>query len=552
MGAVEKVIDAVNALQGGKATIDGTLQDIKRFILPNQANIQQKSSPGDTTDKTKRFDDTAPESVARLAGGLQGSLTPSTSQWNQLAFSDPILKQDKGARDWLDDSSERQHKAFGDSNFGSRINEAFLQIAGFGTTSVMTEERPKRFDGGFGGLQFDTYAISDYVFTEGADGRPNGLYRLLRLTAHQAKALFTNLPRFKGLGKSIEAALDKPKKLAEQFAVIHAMIPRDVFGGGGSLELPIASMYVAMKDKFMISEGGFHELPVATARWDRNIEDQGWGRGPGWVALPTIKSLNAAEKLVLQALAKDISPPLTVPNKSVAGGIRTTPNAIIYYDTRRAKGQKPEYLNSGTRWDVNQLEREEKRNIIRRIFFNHLLELPTDGPQMTLGESERRFQLLTRDMVGVFERIIFELLSPIVLRGFAIMLRADAFADMPGSIIEHINRTGGLNVDVIYTGPLARSLQREKVASIEQTYGMANLISEAKGGDPAPFDLLDDDAAMRVAHEQSGAPSIILRGKTQVEQIRSNRQQRQAQAIEAENLKTLAKAGKDAASAAAT
>lgn len=551
MSTVDKVLDTVAALQGSKSTIDNTLQDIKRYILPNQANIEQKSSPGDISDKNKRFDDTAPEAASRLANGLQGSLTPSTSQWNQLEFSSEQLQDDKPARDWLDNNSERQHKAFQDSNFGSRINEAYLQISAFGTTSVITEERGKRIDGSFDGLLFDTLAISDYVFTLGPDGRPDGLYRLMRLTARQALNLFEKMPRFAGLGPSMQAALDVPTKASERFAVVHAIVPREVFGGGGSLELPIASMYIAMKDKFMISEGGFHEMIAATARWDSNVEDHGWGRGQGWVVLPTIKSLNATEKLILKALAKDVGPPLIIPNKSVAGGIRTSPNALIYYDARKAAGQKPEYLNSGTRWDVNQLEREEKRNAVRRAFFNHLLELPTDGPQMTLGEAERRFQLLTRDMVGIFERIIYELLSPIVLRSFAIMLRANAFTPMPASVIDHVQRTGSLGVDVIYTGPLARSLQREKIASIEQTYSMANMISEAKGGDIAPFDMLDDDAAMLVAHEQSGAPSIILRDKDQVAQIRNNRATRQAQAIEAENLDKLAKAGKNAAQAAA-
>lgn len=550
---IETICDTVKTLQSDRSSIDTTLQDIKRFILPNQQNVQSRATPGDTSDdRTQRYDDTAPDAVMRAAGALQGALTPSTSQWNRLVFSDEALNDDKDARDWLDECGQRQHKAYNDSNFGNKINVALQQIIAGGTTCMLYEEKPKRPDGAFSGINFDVPSWQDYLFTEGPEGRSDAIYRHLRLTARQAKAMFENRPRFNGLGETITRAVDDAHKANVRFSVIHAIRPRSLYSNkGDALDMPIESCYVALNDKHLICEGGYHELPGSVWRWDINPEDNGWGRGPGWIALPTVKTLNITEKLVLKGLAKDISPPLIVPNKSVVGGIRTTPNGIIYFDGRKAGTHEPKYLNSGTRWDVNQLERENKRKVIQRIFFNHLLELPTDGTPMTLGEAERRYQLQTRDMVGVYERLIYEGLSPNVLWSFAVMFRANAFPPAPPAVVDMIRKTGGLSVDVQYTGPLARSLQREKVASIEQTYGVAAMISQAKGGDPSAFDVLDDDAAMKVIHEQSGAPSAILRSPEQVQQIRQERAQRQAQQVEAQNLKTLAGAGKDAATAAA-
>lgn len=553
MPDVGKTLETMSSLRRNKASIDTTLQEIKRFILPNQANITSQSSPGDRSDdRSHRFDDTAPEALVRAASGIQGGMTPSNSLWNRLEFEDEQLENDKPSRDWLDECSRRQHKRIKASGFGTAINEDNQQLLGFGTSCLMIEEGPKNLDGTFSGFRFNAWGIGEYLFTEGEDGHPNGAYRTLRLTAAQALEKFKELPRFAGLGPSIDKALEDPKKAGDTFEIVHAIYPRTEYNPrGGALALPYASCYIAVKDKHLIHEGGFHEMPAAIARWDRNSQDMGWGRGPGWTILPTVKSLNTAEKGVLKAFAKDLAPPLTVPNKSVAGGIRANPNAVIYYDARKAGGQKPEYLNSGTRWDANQLEREEKRNSVRRAFFNHLLELPGEGPEMTLGEAERRYQLLVRDQVGAFERMTSEKYSPIVLRTFGIMFRAGAFAPPPPLVVEHIRRTGGLGVSVVFTGPLARALQREEVAAIEQTYSAAAMISQAKGGDLAPFDLLDDDAALEIVHKQTGAASAILRSRDDAQKIREQRAARQAQQVEADRLEQLARAGQAASASAA-
>jgi len=533
----EQIVKVTSALEGEKANISNVFQDIKRYFLPNRGNITSMQSPGTQSDTQTRFDSTGMEANRLLMSSIQSAMVPATSEWFGLGFREEDIANDKSVIDWLEDCAQRMHKAYNASNFGIKYGEGFLDLGGFGTTAILQEELPRDRVGSFAGVRFDTFAAAEYVFTTSPLGQADGLYRRFSFTAQQIKDKFEDLPGFRGFGSSIDGALkatDKSKK-QEKFEIVHAIFPRQHFNQkfGGAINLPVASVYVAVKDKHILKDGGYHEFPAVIPRWELTAEDNGWGRSPAWIALPEVKTLNQWEKLELKAMVKEISPPLLVPNKSVVGGMRTTPNAINYYDARRTGGQKPEYLNAGVNWAIEDAKKRAKQEQVRRIFFVDQLQFSPDAPQMTATEVLERTVQARRAMGPNFFRLSFEMLDATVSRTFNIMLRAGAFLPPPAILQDRQRRGLDLTLDVTYVSPLARAQRQEDVSATLQAYQSGAQIAEAKQ-DPSVLDNFDDDAAIDVISKQLGVPAKIMRGKEEVAGIREarNQQARQQQELE--------------------
>ncbi len=146
---------------------------------------------------------------------------------------------------------------------------------------------------------------------------------------------------------------------------------------------------------------------------------------------------------------------------------------------------------------------------------------------MTATEVTVRYELMQRLLgptVGLIER---ELLDGVIFRCFNIMMREGGFLKPPAQL-----EGATMPLDIGYIGPLARAQKTQDIASIERTYQMAAGISQAKGGDPAVFDQLDDDEAVRHGAELVGLPAKILRDKEAVKGVREGRAQEQQQALE--------------------
>jgi len=383
-------------------------------------------------------------------------------------------------------------------------------------------------------LRFDKYPIREYNFVMLGDG-VGAFYRQFELTAADAREKFSVLPGFNDLGETIEKSLQAVDKaeIYKKHKFLHAIFPRDHFDREklGGKNMPIESRYIAVEDKHSISESGFEEFPIAVARWSVNDDDNGWGRGPGWTALPEIKTLNRIKELSLRGLSKDVAPPLIVPHKGLVGGLKLGPNAPNYYDPNRGK---PEYLTSGVRWDVTQFREEDLKREIQSAFLVDKLELP-ERADMTATEVTVRFDLLQRLLGPTFHRLTGEFLSPLMMRVFNIMLRAGAFKEVPQTILQRQQTNSLGELDIEYIGPLARSQRQEEVQAIQATYESASLIAQARQ-DMSVFDNLDDDEAIKIIGDQKGLPSKVMRDPNEVEEAREARAEQLQQQAELDQL----------------
>jgi len=520
-------------------------QDIADYIHPRRAQFTGTTTPG-AKRTSKLFDSTAINANEDLSSAMGGTLTSKANKWFTLRMRNEGLQEFDDTKKWLELCGLRMMAAFEQSNFYSEISEVFLDLPSFATACLLAEERPigsgDTFEiaptmdeeaglNTFEGFVFRSYPLSEFVISEGVEGEVDTVFRSFSLTPVVAEKRWGK----DALSEPVQKSLPEKTRYSP-FKVLHAVYPRSEPKGE---EKPWASVYIDHSASHIIAEGGYEEFPYMVPRWSKSSGEI-YGRGPGLTALPDIKTLNKAEELQLKAWARDVFPPIGVIDDGVVGTVRLTPGAQT--SVRSKDSIFP--ITTGARWDVSQIKGEEKRSSIRKIFFNDQLQFQ-NTQQMTATESDHRFDLMQRLLGPTAGRIESELLTPLIDRTFAIMLRAGAFPPTPESIV--MNSEGGdIQIDVEYEGPLARAQRLRDLTAFQRFQeGISGLVER----EPSLMDLIDGDEAVKTIADVVGVPKRILRDPREVARIRAERAQRAQEEAKKQDVERQAEAAGKAAPA---
>ncbi len=525
-----EIIHRHNGLDSERGTWKAHWQDIADHIIPRKATVNRSQSQGNKRTE-KQFDGTAADAVDELVATLFNNMTNPAQIWFGLR---PIgggaggsvggrggLNEDVQVRQWLDASVETMAAALGQSNFYQQILEALVDLVTMGTAGIFSEEQPLRLTApdqaaGFNGFNFRTLPIAEYVIDVDNQGLVDSVYRKFELTARQAVQRWGD-----DAGKSVNEAYMDEKKRHQPFEFIHCLTPRDDRNWAQShqdrraIAMPVASVYVAVRDKHIIGEGGYRELPVHVARWSLSSGEK-YGRSPSMKALPFVKVLNTIVRYGLEALPRALYPPMLVMEGTVVGGtLRLTPGAQTSFDG--ALDERPTELVTQARFDVAETKEEVYRNRIEQAYGVGQLRLQDDR-QMTAEEvierRHRRFQALS-PMTGRLER---ELLKPLVERCWMMLLAAGAFGEPPAALAD------ADSLDVTFEGPLARVQRRQRIDAGIETFRTLAPLGQSY---PEITDHFDADRYARDVAEALGSARYLI-GADDVRKTRARRAQAQA------------------------
>jgi len=546
----EYIVNWYNRLLAARAPWESLWQDLANYLTPNKSMILLKKTPGSKTTELI-FDGTGERSLRRASANMHGSLTSASLKWFALKMRDNDLNRYKTVRIYLEDTVNRMLNTFNQSNFGSECQELYLDLGGFGTGSLFTEEIMPTGSERFGGLRVTALPMGSYVIDEDPYGRVDVLMRSISKTARNLLEQFPDAP----FPDEIKRQAEEPKDTA--YEVIHAIYPRK--GGVSTLkavekELTYASCYILLKHKILLKESGFHEFPAPTPRWSK-VAGEIWGRGPGHLALPDVKTLNRLVELSLKAAAKAVDPPLLVEHDGLMGGvIRLNPSGLTYVKDSE-KSIRPMPL--GTKWDVVKMEVAQLQQSIRESFNVDNLTLK-DRPQMTAEEVRARIEQMQKDIGPTLGRIETEFLNPLIGRVFNMMFRAGALLSPPQEVLNAMAQNSG-DIDVEFTGQMAKNQRIGEVYAIRQTYDLATAIATARASLPGVDDSIDADKALTIAGTILGVPEEMIRDPKEVAAIREDRAKQEAEAAQAakdaqdsQTVRNLAQAEKPGTSAVAS
>lgn len=528
---VEESIKRRDRLVSARSTWASHWQEICNYFIPRKATITRKGMPGEKR-MTEIYDSTAFRALDILGAGLSNYLTSSVNKWFAFKTEDDNLMEIHEVKEWLQETERRTYNVLNGSNFGNEMHESYLDDASIGTSILYIDEDPKDI------VQFQNRHISECCIAEDSKGRVDTLFRSFPMTARQA------IQEWGGTNLGIKIVKEADKKPENEFDFIHVVLPRDEYDSRkrDRLNMPWASIYINAKEKRLISEGGYHEMPYIVSRWLKGAGEV-YGRSASMIALPDAKMLNEMSKTTLKAAQKAVLPTLILPDDGVVGTVRNVPGGIIYLRASAwAAGMKPETIKQGGDIRLGLEMEDQRRKSINQSMFVDLFLMLTERPEMTATEVIERVQERMSILGPVLTRAISEKLDPLMDRVFGILMRRRYYPPPPEIL-------RGQKIVVEYVSLLARVQKLYEVKAIRQTFADVGPYLEMF---PEMADNVNSDELFDVIADVHAFPQRARRDKRTIRDIRSARQKVSEQEVQKEDLAklvsgiaTLKKAGID-------
>lgn len=516
-------------------------QEVADFEIPNKGNISFRRASGQQqTDRM--FDSTAGHALQLLAASMQGALTSAAFRWFSLTIQGVELKENQEVAILLEQCSDDMFGAFNDSNFASETHELYLDTPAFGTGGIVVEERTPSLYVPGGALRFTSLPPGSFCIDEDAEGFVDTIYRTVVLSARAAVDQFGA----DNVGVQVTAAMKQNSN--QRFEFLHAVYPRkDVPNSSGARRLPatkkpFASCWVDITGRKLMRESGYDEQAILVPRWGKTSSEI-YGRGPGIVALPDIKTLNKAVELKLKAWAKVVDPPLMVRDEGVLGDVKMRSAGITY--VRDMDSIRPLTEAAGD-LRVADMEEEKLRKSIKQMFYSDQLQMQ-DGPQMTAYEVQVRYELMQRILGPTLGRLQVEWLNPLINRVFWIRFRASR-PDSPYRKLAAWCAENNRALVVEYEGPLAKAQRLAESTAMQRYFQIILPLTQV---DPSVTDNIDLDFVARAHADSVGTPAKMLREPSAVAKIRNARTEAKEAAAKAQQQAEAMKAAGGAGGAAA-
>lgn len=528
---VKNLVKQVNAAFGSTERRNAETQWnlISKFVLPGQFN--SFTSTGENNNKGGKVTEEVTDSTAiranqDLSAAIHSTLTSSATQWIKFQPKNIQSEGMEGEVDesveWLEDVEDRIHSALNDSNFNDAMPKGYQSGTSIGNGALLMEEAEKNFDGSFGGFEFTALHMGELAWSENSKGRVDTAYRRLKITARQAAERFGE----DKISEKVKQDLEEYPDREHQY--FHIICPRPtkkvklVNGIGKPTELPFASIYIDPQDDKIVEEGGYYEFPIMAIRWE-TAPGEVYARGPGHIAYPDIRTLNLTKELYLDAFAKAVKPPLTALERYMSSDINRTAGAITYVTDHDAIREMP----SQARFDVTLNGVEELKQSIQQCFFLDKIMLPpreTHG-EMTAYETHQRVEQMQRVLGPTIGRLDHDVLKPIAVRAFGMMLRAGALAPMPEAF-----RTGGIDVNIEFVNQLSRAQKAQDITAYQHWVQILGTLAQL--GKPEGLDYIDSDLSPPGIGRTLGVPESYIANNAKVKAIRDQRAQIQQQQLQ--------------------
>jgi len=494
--------DNLSRLQSKRQNWESHWQEVADYMLPRKSDVNRERSRGDKRN-VQIYDSTAVHSLELLASSLHGMLTSQANRWFQLRYKEALLNDSDEAKEWLEDAMDKMYIAFARSNFQTEIFENYHDLIAFGTSCLFIEEDQDDI------IRFSARHIKEIYITEDERGFVDTIYRKFKMTA---KAAFDRFGKDK-LSRDLLVKFQKTP--FDDVEMVHVVKPRNIFDPKklDKQNMPFQSIYMEYETGHIISIGGFREFPYVVPRYLK-ASNEIYGRSPGMNSLPDVKVLNKMVEVSMKAAQKQVDPPLLVPDDAMILPIRTAPGSLNYY--RSGSRDRIEPLNIGANNPLGLNMEDQRRRAISRTFHVDQL-LIQENRTMTATEVMQRNQEKMKILGPVIGRLQQELLQPLIIRVFNIMLRNKQFLPAPEALSNQ-------EVDIEYVSPVAIAQKGSQLESIMRGLELFGSISQI-----APVtDYIDENGLVKQIINILGLPAKMIKSDQQVEQLRAVRQEQQA------------------------
>lgn len=510
----EEMVARYQKNRATRTVVQGAWNDVNRYVsifAPDEFQIDTTENAAQW-DLSWLYDSTGVYAHQTLAASIHANLTSPSAEWFLFAFRENKANKLVNGQKWLEEVSEITYDAIQESNFNLQISEYYNALTAYGNGHLAEE------DMGDGKLKFLSIPVRNGFPEKDADDNNLIFYRQIKWTALQIISKFgKRCPKW--VREKSKSSVD------EKIELIYVVFPRNNKEADmlAPKERPWGYKYILTQDAHLLEEGGYYEMPIFSTRWLTKTDSQ-WGYSPAMIAMPDIKTLNTNIKLRLQGMAKEVSPPI---GTTARGAIKLdlNPNGVSQFRSKDDVFNLP----VGSNWGINDAEIARLTDSIRQAFHIDQLQL-REAPNMTATEVQIRYEMMQRVLGPVLSRIQSELLTPMLMRTLKILQRAGKLPPMPQDVMELQPE-----MDIVYLGPMARAQKMDEAQGTERLLGTVTSL-----GIPQLAEGIDYDQAARILQKGYGAPAVIMKPQSQIDE---ERQQKQAQIKQQQEAELMSKAG---------
>jgi hypothetical protein len=518
----KEITGLLNMVRQDRSELDATCVEIAERILPRDkyAFFNQGSTTQEGSKRTdKMLDASGAKGLERFGAAMESLLTPRGSLWHRLRSSDPVLNRNLRVQQYFDDIvtilfAQRYSSR---AAFATVQQESYISMGAYGTGQYRVEKPREKGERGFryGSIHLgNIYYIADY------QGRIRTALRTFRLSAKEAVNMFAPDGDLSKLPAKIKLEYEKPVgKRSERpdFEFVQAIMPNPLVlpNALDHRAMAFTSEYVSCEGEMLVETGGYRTWPIPINRYV-TAPGEVYGRSPGMLTLPAMKTLNEEKRIVLKQGHRAVDPITLVHDDGIMDAADLRPGSIVAGGVS-ARGERlvQEYGNTG-RVDVGMDLMAMERKDIDDIFLVTLFQILTDNPQMTATEVIERVREKGALLAPTAGRQQSECLGTLIERELDLLAEQGLLPQMPPELIE---ARGQYTVE--YEGPLARMQKAEAVAGLTRTISIVLPYVEATQ-DPTPLLRINMDAAMPDIAWANAVPARWLHDDDTVAQLKQS------------------------------
>lgn len=523
-------------MESERAPWENVYRDIDRYVDPTAGGGFAKMSPG-TLRGQDLFDSTALRGLGRFAAALGAVTTPKNERWHGLTVLDKELAKLPEVKRWLQVATDRLFDCRYAMHVGASVQfgRDRRALGGYGTGALLVDDWKGK------GLRYKALHMSGIFIAEDYCGRVDTVHHKFELTARQARQMADDMGG--DLPPKIITALASERTSGDKFQFLHVIRPNERY----EVERldwrgkPIVSRYIAVDEKFIVKQGGYHTMPIAVSR---NVTSPGetYGRSPAMEVLGTIKGLNEMAKTIIRAAHKKTDPALAFYDDGDISKLVTKPGGLnpgLVDDRGTLMVAEIPSGEPGFGLEFLESERGDVRSSFLEDFFKLLVDDKVQRSATAVLEMAQQKGILIGDFADAYES---EKLGVAGMREIDVLMRAGQVPPMPNVMAE-----AGAAPLLFMTNPLAKMARAGEAAAFTRWVEVG--VQAASAGRPDALDRINFDDGMVNTAEVLGVRASSVLSDDELADLRRQRAEKEAAAQVAEVVPDAAKAALDLARA---
>lgn len=401
--------DFSNRLASAKKWRDGVrpfIEDIYKHCAPGREHDFSRKSPHQRPTETQIFHSLGEEMATDLASDLVTYFTPAEARWASYAVISEVDKANE--KEVMKIVEERESDLFDMiqmSNYNDISPQWGFEAATHGTPALwITQSGPMT------GIHFEVVPPHELLITPGHMGYLDR-FREVRIPSNTLKAAL-NMPGIE-VDLSGDKIQNKMNKVGEFSDVIWGFW-LDWTDPGRPMWMTEVTVdgHLVTDQKVVLGEKS-GSCPLVVGRFNPQ-PGRPWGRGPGWKALPDLRTLDKIDEIVLSGLDQALSNTLIYPDDGFLDMSEGVEVGAAYPASRGFTRDQIYELNKTTNLDLGFYTEEAFHDRIRNAFYQDRVQRGDTPPSATQYVDERR---RTQQRIGKPSAPLWsEMIVPLVQR----------------------------------------------------------------------------------------------------------------------------------------